>query len=144
MNEFCKTVKCTETCDVLDGATLLIDGQALVVSLGKPQSHLCHTFGGLSNIFLNAVYHYGYRFARIDVVFDRYDPLSMKEGTRIKRKKRVDQFVVIENPDVPLPSDWLGFLADSDNKADLACLLSQALMEHAPDDKCIVTAGGLS
>ena len=42
-----------------------------------------------------------------------------------------------------MPSDWLGFLADSDNKADLACFLSQALMEHAPDDKCIVTAGGL-
>ena len=87
MNELCKKVKCMETCDVPEGATLLIDGQALVVSLGNPQSHLCHTFGDLSNIFLNAVYQYGYRFARIDVVFDRYDPLSMKEGTRIKRKK---------------------------------------------------------
>ena len=88
-----------ETCDVPEGATLLIDGQALVVSLGKPQSHLCHTFGDLSNIFLNAVYQYGYRFARIDVVFDRYDPLSM--GRDSNQNEKEGQFVILSDKPPP-------------------------------------------
>ena len=65
----------------------------------------------------------------------------MKEGARIKRKNSRPIRRVIENPDVPLPSD--AWISDSDNNPDLACFLSQALMEHAPGDKCIVTAGGL-
>ena len=50
MNELCKKVKCMETCDVPEGATLLIDGQALAVSLGKPQSLVSHLWGPVEHL----------------------------------------------------------------------------------------------
>jgi len=87
----------------------------------------------------------GATFQRIDVTFDRYRPESMKAGTRTKRKqgKRPGRRQ-IDSESVSLPSDWSGFMAREDNKADLALLLSKYLIDHSPSDQTMVVAGGFS
>ena len=91
---------------------LLIDGQALVMALGKPQG--IKTFGDFANIFTETVFKMGAKYhQRIDVVFDRYLDESIKSGTRVKRKQRHRPVRrKIENDStVPLPSDWSSFTA---------------------------------
>ena len=110
--ELCKKVICTENYDVPHGYTLLIDGQALVMASGNPQSHMSTTFREFAKVFVKAVFQYGRHFERIAVLFDRYDTLSIKEGTRARRKKGKAIRRVISTPDVPLPHDWQGFLCD--------------------------------
>ena len=87
----------------------------------------------------------GDTFQRIDVTFDRYRPESIKAGTRTKRKQRKRPVRrQIERESVPLPFDWSNFMALEDNKADLALLLSNCLVDHSPSDQTIVVAGGFS
>ena len=49
---------------------LIIDGQALVMALGKPPD--IRTFGDYANIFVSTVFNMGANYQRIDVVVDRY------------------------------------------------------------------------
>ena len=49
---------------------MLIDGQALVMALGKPPD--IRTFGDYTNIFASTVFKMGANYQRMDVVFDRY------------------------------------------------------------------------
>ena len=122
---------------------LLIDGQALVMALGKPSN--ISTFGEYAKTYAEVVYKMGTTFQRIDVTFDRYKPESIKAGTRTKRKKgKRPVRRQIESATVPLPSDWSNFMALEENKADLALLLSNYLIEHSPGDKTMVVAGGFS
>uniref|UniRef100_UPI00358E4F58 protocadherin-15 n=1 Tax=Myxine glutinosa TaxID=7769 RepID=UPI00358E4F58 len=65
---------------------LVIDGQALVMALGKSTD--IRTFGDYADTFANIVFRMGEKYQRIDVVFDRYQDESIKAGTRIKRKQR--------------------------------------------------------
>ena len=64
-------INCPESID-LHGKTacFIIDGQALVVSLGKPNG--CSSFRDLADTFVQAVLQMGKRYQRINVVFDRY------------------------------------------------------------------------
>ena len=113
-------INCPESID-LNGKTacLVIDGQALVVSLGKPND--CSSFGDLADTFVQAVLQMGKRYHRIDVVFDRYRQLSIKASTRLRQTKTSRPIRrVIESGLVPLPKCWSNFLALPENKADLA------------------------
>ena len=65
---------------------LLIDGQALVMALGKPPD--IRTFGDYANIFDSTVFKMGANYQRIDVIFDRYQDESIKAGPRTKCKQR--------------------------------------------------------
>ena len=49
---------------------LIIDGQALVVALGKPDADA--TFGDLAETYVKTVLIAGSEYHRIDVVFGRY------------------------------------------------------------------------
>ena len=129
--------------DLGDNSSLIIDGQALVVAIGKPHGH--SNFGELSDTFRNAVFQAGTAFNRTEVVFDRYYKLSVKAGTRNRRahgNKGIRR--VIENREVPLPSNWNNFMALSENKEDLARFLSEELMANAPLQKTLIVAGGFS
>ena len=141
MDALCMKMKCAEEYNVPEDATLVINGQALVMSIGRPQ--MSHTFEDFATVFLNVVHQYGLPFARIDVVFDRYDRLSTKEGTRTNNKKGKSIRSLIETPDVPLRQDWQGFLSNPRNKAGLANFLSHELLRRAPASKCVITTGGL-
>lgn len=124
-----------------DSATLIIDGQALVKSIGKPQA--ASTFGDFTDIFVNIVLQSGAAFDRIDIVFDRYYKLSIKAQTRQRRTRGTRPIRrVIEGPNVPLPANWDNFMALPENKADLCRFLSEQLIAQAPTTKTVVAAGG--
>ena len=128
---------------VVEPSCLLIDGQALVMALGKPTD--IATFGQYADTFTNTVFRMGANYGRIDVVFDRYQQESIKAGTRTTRNQRHRPVRrMIENdPLVPLPSDWSSFMALEENKADLALMLSSHLIEHSRRiESVVVTARG--
>ena len=132
-----------DSTDLGEAATLIIDGQAMVKSIGKPQKAV--TFGGLADVFVGAVLQSGTQFKLIDVVFDRYYEKSIKSGTRTRRGQGSAAIrQLIESRDVPLPSKWDNFMAHPENKTDLANFLSQQLMLKAPGNKTIVVSGGFN
>ena len=63
----------------------MIDGQALLVSLGKPDG--ISNFGEVADTFVTLVLHMGHRFNRIDVTFDWYRDVSIKAGIRQRHSK---------------------------------------------------------
>ena len=50
----------------------------------------------------------------------------------------------MEHESLPLPPEWSNFTALEDNKADLALLLSNYLIDHSPSDQTMVVAGVFS
>lgn len=59
----------------------VIDGQALVVALGKPK--VISTFEDLSDLFGSTVLHAGAPFDRTDIAFDRHKQISLKLGKQM-------------------------------------------------------------
>ena len=127
---------------------VLIDGHALIQTLGKPPG--CQTFGDYADALMRHVtHHFGEHITRVDVVFDRYNgDESIKAGTRLKRvgkKKSIRK--TIDGPDGPLPQVWSSFTALEDNRADLARFLSITVMQKEEDLLAryeLVTGGGFS
>ena len=120
---------------------LIIDGQALVVTLGRPEN--IATFGDFARLFIQNVEKSGTKFKRVDIVFDRYRDSSIKAATRQKRAKKLCPIRrVIENEHVPLPKNWKNFLALPENKANLASFLSEQISSHTFQNIEVVVAGG--
>ena len=114
-------------------STLIIDGQALVMALGKPKG--LNTFGDLADVFSRTVLSMGATFDRIDVTFDRYQKHSIKDNTRSKRIQGCHPVrKPVSDGSVPLPNSWSSFMALAQNK-DLAEVLSEQLLLHAPVGK---------
>ena len=133
---------CPETIQLhATSSFLIIDGQALVVALGKPDAAV--TFGDLADTYAKTVLKTGSEYHRIDVVFDRYRDETIKGTIRTRRSKTARTIGrLVEGRDVPLPKNWSNFLSLADNKADLAHFLSEELCSQAPVDNEIVVAGG--
>ena len=106
----------------------IIDGMALVQALGKPSG--LQTFGQLADLFIDIVKSNGNLSNRIDVLFDRYEERSIKEGTRVIRSGGVKTVRrIISNRDVKLPDNWKSFIGLDANKANLASFLSEELLK---------------
>lgn len=118
---------------------LIIDGQALVATLGKHDN--AANFGGLTHLYVRAVMKADYQL--IDVVSDRYRDETIKGHTR-KWCKIASPPIrrPIEGRDVPLPKNWTTSLSFPNNKLDHAHFLSEILHFQAPDDKEIAVAWG--
>jgi hypothetical protein len=85
-------------------------------------------------MYVGVVLRKGFIFRRIDVVFDRYRIQSIKSGTRKKRSKSVQPIRrIIENSNVPLPSNLPNFLSLPENIEDLAFFLATELIWQAPE-----------
>jgi len=68
---------------------------------------------------------------------------SIKSGTRKKKSKSVQPIRrVIENHNVPLPSNLPSFLSLPENKEDLAFFLATELIRQAPEGKVVITGVG--
>ena len=81
---------------------LVVDGQALVMALGRPSE--CNTFDDLGDKFVRAVLASGKDFYPIEVTFDRYRETSIKCTTRKKRFRGYAPIRrIIEDGSVPLP-----------------------------------------
>lgn len=134
-------IVCPEEIEDDSSSCLIIDGQALVVALGKPDNAV--TFGDLADAYVRSVLKAGSRYQRVDVLFDRYREETIKGATRTRRTKAARPIRrLVEGRGVPLPKNWTNFLSLADNKVDLAHFLSEELCSQAPDDKEIVVAGG--
>ncbi|KAJ8868589.1 hypothetical protein PR048_030127 [Dryococelus australis] len=134
-------ISCPETIQLHETSScLIIDGQALVVALGKPDNAL--TFGNLADMYVMTVLKVGYRYQRIYVVSDRYREETIKSATRKRRIKSTRPIRrIIEGRDVPLPKNWNNYLTVAEN-TDLANSLSNELCSQSPEDKEIVVARG--
>jgi len=74
---------------------------------------------------------------RVDVVWDKYIPTSIKESTREKRGKGIRRRVEGSNK---LPGNWADFLRDSTNKQELFKFLSSKIANmKCPERKEVVT-----
>ena len=142
VDKLTEDVICPSTIELHESSScLIVDGQALVVALGKP--NIAVTFGDLADIYVRAVLKIGSSYQRIDIVFDRYREESIKGGTRARRTKTPRPIRrIVEGRDVPLPNNWTNFLSLPENKVDLAHFLSEELCAQAPENKEIVVAGG--
>ena len=76
-------------------------------------------------------------------MFDLYDKLNIKEGTRERRKKGKFNKNSDENQNLPLPHDWQGLLSDPGNKAYLPKLLFCMPIDKTPEQQCVITTDGL-
>ena len=120
---------------------LIIDGQALVVALGKLDAAV--TFGDLADTCVKTVLKAGFEYHKIDVVFDRYRDETIKGTIRTWRSKTARPIRrLVEGRDVPLPKNWSNCLSLADNKADLAHFSTEELCSQASVDKEIGVAGG--
>lgn len=139
-------VEITQELPKTDNPTcVLIDGHALIQSLGKP--HGCQSFGDYADVFYKAVIkHLHGSSTRVDITFDRYlGSDSIKSATRSKRTGRLRPIrKLIQGPGVPLPQVWNQFIAMDENKADLAHFLSEEILQRATSlrDNCEVVVGG--
>ena len=122
-------------------AQLIIDGQALIQSLGKPPD--ASTFGDLADNFIKSLTHQSKTFHRIDVTFDRYIPGSVKGATRKRRSEAHCPIRrAIDGRHVPLPQSWNNFLAMTENKSDLAQFLFEEIIKQGMWYAEIVVARG--
>ena len=120
---------------------IIIDGHALIQSLGKPPN--CKTFGDYAKTFQKTVLkQFCGTVSRIDIVFDQYRLLSIKSTTRSKRVGRTRPIrKVINRDDLPLPQTWKNFIALGENKEDLALFLSGKLATHTDTVNEVVVGG---
>ena len=115
---------------------MLIDGAALVNML-KP-SGACKTFSDYSNqVYLPYITNQLQSVQRIDIIWDRYIPNSLKAQTRDKRGRGVRRRV---ESDVRLPANWGEFLKEESNKTELfQYLAKQTTTLLCEANKCIVS-----
>ncbi|CAM1319292.1 Uncharacterised protein g7165 [Pycnogonum litorale] len=112
--------------DIVKTCTI-IDGMAVVQSIGKPTAAV--TFGDLADVFVNCVKSHGRNSDRVDILFDRYEENSIKEGTRERRRSGTKQIRrLIKGKDTKLPQNWKTFITLAENKVDLARFLSEKLI----------------
>ena len=88
-------------------------------------------------VFLPRIIHECEPASRVDVVFDRYLPMSIKQCTRERRGESARQRVT---GTAKAPGDWQKFLLNSDNKSELFNFLANMLvLQKFPDKNVYVT-----
>lgn len=119
---------------------LVIDGAALVQMLHPQQ---CKTFDDYAmNVFIPYLSKQLVTVRRMDLVWDRYLPCSLKALTRSTRGSGIRRRVM---PSVCLPKIWSQFLQVDENKTDLFTFLSERVVSVlANSDKQIVVTQGES
>lgn len=119
---------------------IALDG-AVIVQLLKPGK--AKTFADYaSDVFLPFIQSQIARVERLDLVWDSYQPLSLKATTRAKRGTGVRVHV---GSQVPVPSNWQEFLRDDQNKSELFKFLSECTIAiPLPESKCLLATSGQS
>ena len=113
-------------CKVFDGAVL--------VHILKPTAAV--TFQDYAdNVFLPFLSRELEKVSRIDVVWDRYFPNSIKGSARAKRGAGVRRKV---SSNTKIPGRWLDFLRDSRNKVELFSFLTQPVSNHSFPEKKLI------
>lgn len=118
----------------------IIDGMSLVQSIKRQRE--TRSFGDYADLFIGVVKSYLADSARVDVVFDRYLPNSIKHGTRIKRARGSKGIRrIIDGRNVKIPDNWTTYISVPENKASLAKFLSEEMINIVTEGE-IITSGG--
>ena len=119
---------------------VIIDGGALIHSL--PPKPSCSSFDDYSSmLFVPRIRYEFLSCHRLDIIWDRYFPMSIKETTRDKRSADKDGGTrqrVVGSAKVPHgPNKWSSFLTDSKNKEELFDFLTSEAIRPGlyPDSK---------
>ena len=108
---------------------LLIDGMAFVRSIGRPKH--AKNFGDLADAMKKSVAAFctKYSVTRVDLIFDRYLPDSVKNATRSKRRRnKIGINKQIANRCTALPSDLDTFYTIQSNKENLERFLTDEFL----------------
>lgn len=115
----------------------VFDGAA-VVHLLPPKG--CRTFKDYAeNVFVPYIWNQLHCASRVDIVWDRYIPDSLKQQSREHRahsKPLVRQRVQSHSP---IPGNWLSFLRVNENKSELFEYLSGCVEQTEFGDKVVVS-----
>ena len=93
---------------------LIIDGMSIIQVIKGSG-----TFGGYAKLLLKKVLSEGFGYKRVDVVFHVYDPQSFKSAERACRGDQKMCNICISCDDTHIPSNWLAFLSNINNKNSL-------------------------
>ena len=127
----------------------MIDGMALVCGIGRPEK--ARTFGDSADAFCKKVFSLATHHcaSRMDVVFDRYNELSIKFTTRQKRTSKSQMSVkkLVQSRSTPLHFitfilNIKAFLSLWNTKTSLQAFLSQQLLIDAKDKRFETVIGG--
>lgn len=115
----------------------LLDGAAVVHFL-PPTTNIVTFDDYADHVFIPHINKQLESCKRVDVVWDKYNPTSLKEATREKRGKGVRRKCEGRNK---LPLKWADFLKDPTNKQELFAFLSKKLasVECAENKVIVVT-----
>ena len=117
----------------------VVDDAAVVQSL-KPR--ISKTFGQYASAeFYNSVLRCLNKecVQRVDVVFERYFPLSLKED---KRKRRGSGLRVSVRENTPMAQNWAKLLKDSSNNTELFPLIAEEITRNRTDLKMVLDTQG--
>ena len=118
-------------------ATCVIVDAAFLIQATRPSPRM--TFSQYAEIKLFRLIQIlsdTFASTRIDVVFDRYLQSSIKEAARIKRGTSCERII---RPDMEVPKNWNGFLANSKNKEQLFKLLAETIVSCQSEKEVIAT-----
>lgn len=116
---------------------LLLDGAAIVNMLKPGASKTFQEYCGL--VFLPYVTNQLRHVDRVDVVWDRYFPGSLKDSARSKRGKGVRRQV---RPNTRIPGNWAAFLRVDENKEELFHYLAEQLTTIRSEHGKVVSTKG--
>ena len=123
----------------------LIDAMALIQMVKSSGSA---TFGELSQKYedIVAITLRQNICTRVDLIFDQYRSVSIKEGERSRRGESSSLEVNIHNGSTPVPKQWKKFISNPKNKENLAEFLCKSFSEHllarlGPMQKVFVAGG---
>ena len=114
--------------------TIIIDGSALVNSLPPRNSRTFEEYAVLD--VRPTIQGYLTKYRRTDIVFDVYQPSSLKAEARSKRGRGVRRRVTDKGK---VPSNWRNFLRDNDNKTELFNFLADNIAKMSAPNVVIVT-----
>ncbi len=116
----------------------LLDGAAVVHLLPTNNSVTFDEYA--DTVFVPHIIKQLQNSKRVDIVWDKYIPSSIKESTREKRGKGVRRKVAGKKK---LPGNWSDFLRDPNNKEELFAFLSKKISTvDCPKDKEIIITSG--
>ena len=129
---------------------IICDAMAAIQMLPVPSKTVKVTFVDMAEQFRDYILrnsHIYDSFSQIHIVFDRYEPNSLKGLTRQKRGDSVIGQKIYIQPDMAIPKEGKKFLSRGDNKENLAAYYTNFLIEtvrdHLGTNESLFISGGL-
>ena len=118
----------------VDCTAVLVDG-SIIAQSRRPKC--VQTIGAYIELFyLAMVMRQLAVYSRIDLMFDRYFDLSIKDVTRVGRVTGGRYHIM---PNTPIPRKWKQFLRNSENKTEMFKLIAEYVSTlQIPDGKQVV------